>query len=187
MSSLTQLTLPIQGSVLGQAGMLDALQQLSELQSLICMGHIMQTLLVNSVPCSWSLLTKLELHTYGLEPDLIDWSLLEQQCPQLQALAISRAIPLCLTALTSVTCAVWRLQDRFECSRLGHLHVTHRAQPNLLPSTLTSLSLRTINWWEPSAFVVSFIDDHLRSAQSLGHIRLPRLRDPSCSKFCDVC
>ena len=69
---LTHLTLLIQGSVLGQAGMLDALRQLSELQSLLCMGHIMQALLVTSVPCGWLLLTKLELSTHKLKPDPLD-------------------------------------------------------------------------------------------------------------------
>ena len=63
--------------------MLEALRQLSALQSLHCRGTAMQMLLVNSVP-SWPLLTELLLSTFAGAPDL---SLVEQQCPQLQALA----------------------------------------------------------------------------------------------------
>ena len=61
LSSLTDLTLPAQDPVLGQAGMMDALRQLSGLQSLSCLGSDLQTLLAKSVPHSWSLLTKLKL------------------------------------------------------------------------------------------------------------------------------
>ena len=64
LSSLTKLTLRDQDSVLGHAGMLDALRQLSALQCLHCPGDVMQTLLAKSVPCSWSLLTKLQLETF---------------------------------------------------------------------------------------------------------------------------
>ena len=63
----------------------------------------MQTLLVNSVPHSWSLLTKLQVTEYAARD--LSWSLVEQQCPQLQALAMNKAVPLCLTALTSLTCS----------------------------------------------------------------------------------
>ena len=119
--------------------MLGGLRQLSALQSLVCMGSDLQTLLVNSVPRSWSLLIRLDVRG-----DAPDWSLVEQQCPQLQALNISRAPTLCLTALTSLTCNSWEPHDRdcLQCSRLGDLHVMYTANPNLLPSTLTSLSLR---------------------------------------------
>ena len=180
LSSLTQLTLPVQGSVLGQAGMLDALRQLSVLQSLFCLGDDMQTLLVNAVPRSWSLLTQLKLiGNFTSEPDPLEWSLLEQQCPRLQALAVHSAVPLCLTTLTSLTCLDWRPQgsDRFQCSRLGDLHVKCRADPNLLPSTLTSLSLYSNAWWEPSPSVVNVVDDHLRSQQSLVHMCFESLGD----------
>ena len=175
LSSLTQLILPTHDSLLGKAGMLDALRQLSALQSLFCMGHDMQTLLVNSVPRSWSLLTQLELGNLTNEPDPLDWSLVEQQCPQLQALAMHSAVPLTyqgLTALTSLTCQVWYPQDRawIQCSRLGNLYVDHRADPNLLPSTVTSLSLNDTAWQEPSPCVVDTVDDHLRSVQSLVHM-----------------
>ena len=152
LSSLTRLILPYRYSVLGQAGMLDALRQLSGLQSLFCMGPDMQTLLVNLVPCSWSRLTKLQLFsTLRGGEDEPNWSLVEQQCLQLQALNVCDAIPLCLTALTSLTCAFWHPQDRdrFQCSRLVNLHIDYRASPDLLPITLTSLSLHTA-WWEPS-------------------------------------
>ena len=169
-SSLTKLVLPIKHSVLEQAGMLDALRQLSGLQSLACLGDDLQTLLVNSVSRSWSLLTKLKLRNSYFTLDPLDWSL--QQCPQLQALAMNNAVPLCLTALTSLTCQVWCPQDRdcFQCSRLGDLHVlAYKANLNLLPSTLTSLSLHMIPAWGPSPSVV---DDHLRSPQSLVHMCL---------------
>ena len=59
-NALFTLRVNDQDSVLGGAGMLDALRQLSALQSLHCPGDVMQTLLVNSVPRSWSLLTKLQ-------------------------------------------------------------------------------------------------------------------------------
>ena len=186
LSSLTELVLPIKNSVLGQAGMLDALRQLSGLQSLSCLGDDMQTLLVSSVPLSWSLLTKLQLGNYCPKPDPLDWSRVVQQCPQLQALAMNNAVPLCLTALTSLTCQVWCPQDRdcFQCSRLGDLYVYDRANPNLLPSTLTSLSLYATAWREPSPSVVNVVDDRLKCLQSLVHIcfesylwDLSRIRD----------
>ena len=153
LSSLTKLTLhhaaifPIPG--LGEAGMLDALRQLSALQALRCPNDVMQTLLVNSVPRSWSLLTELQfetrvpLSTFRSMRVAPDFSLVEQQCPQLQALATFEADPLCLTALTSLTCHFWlpRDRDQFQCSRLGHLHVLRSANISILPSTLTSLSL----------------------------------------------
>ena len=180
LSSLTRLTLPIQGSVpgegslLGGAGMLDALRQLSALQSLSCMGHVMKTLLVNSVTRSWSLLTKLTVS------GALDWSLVEQQCPQLQALFMDRAGPLCLTALTSLSCAYWEPRDGFQCSRLVDLHVKLRANPSLLPRTMTSLSLHSTAWSEPSPSVVNVVDDHLRSPQSLVHMCFKsQLRNPS--------
>ena len=61
LSSLTHLRLPVRDPALEKAGMLDALRQLPTLQSLFCMGHNMQTLLLHSVPRSWPLLTKLHL------------------------------------------------------------------------------------------------------------------------------
>ena len=106
MSSLTKRTLPTLDSVLGQAGMLDALLQLSGLQSLQCQDNVMQML---SVPRSWSLLTKLQ-HDASITDSVMDqhdalfWSLEERQCPQLQALAVHKATSLRLTALT---CNYW--------------------------------------------------------------------------------
>ena len=143
LSGLTKLTLRDWGSVLREAGMLDALRQPSVLQSLHCSGHILQTLLVNSVPSSWS--TRLETTRQDLG---LGRSHVEQQCPQLQALFMDKAMPLYLTALTSLTCYHWLPQDTdsFQCSRLGHLHVQNNHHPQssfnlgLLPSTLTSLS-----------------------------------------------
>ena len=172
LSRLTELTLPIQGSVLGRAGTLDALRQLSMLQSLSCRGDDLQTLLVNSVSCSLSLLTRLQVirPDSGSGYESLDWSLVEQQCPQLQALATIKAMPLCLTALTSLTCNYWLPQDTdsFQCSRLGHLHVRGLASLNLLPSTLTSLSLDSIS---RSAFMVYYLEDQrLRSQPPLVHI-----------------
>ena len=98
-SGLTKLML-YNRSVLREAGTLDALRQLSVLQSLHCNGGILQMMLINSILSSWSLLTRL----WTLSQDLgQDWSLVEQQCPQLQALYVGTAIPLSLTALTSLT------------------------------------------------------------------------------------
>eukprot|EP00891_Asterochloris_glomerata_P008570 jgi/Astpho2/8570/Aster-05056 len=139
LSGLTKLTLPnlvsMQGAgMLAEAGMLDALQQLSMLRSLCCLGDDMQTLLAHSVPLSWPLLTKLQLGLSARNlvdgrsaPDL---SLVEQQCPQLQALAVHKATWLCLTALTSLTCPYWepRDTDSFQCSQLVHLHTYCHSQ-----------------------------------------------------------
>ena len=63
---MTKLTMPHHVAVQNagmpaEAGMPDALQQLSMLQSLCCLGNDMQTPLVHSVPLSWPLLTKLQL------------------------------------------------------------------------------------------------------------------------------
>eukprot|EP00891_Asterochloris_glomerata_P003282 jgi/Astpho2/3282/Aster-08046 len=128
-----------EAGVLGQAGRLGALRQLSALQTLHCPDDVMQTLLVNAVPRSWSLLTKLQLSkgTFGPLTDGRDarvWSLVEQQCPQLQALAMNHAFPLCLTALTSLTCSDWLHDDTdsFQCTRLGHLHVRWSAKLQVL-------------------------------------------------------
>ena len=167
MSGLTKLMLYGQLSlVLGEAGMLDALRRLSALQSLHCIGDILQTLLVNAVPSSWSLLTRLQINRQDLGPD---WSLVEQQCPQLEALSMGNAVPLCLTALTSLTCTDWLLQDTdsFQCSRLGHLHVqSARWQPpidlRLLPNTLTSLSCAHLKAHNEA--------QHLTGQQPLVHI-----------------
>ena len=52
LSSLTKLTLRDQSSVLGEASMLDALRQLSGLQSLQCLDNTMQMLLINAVPAA---------------------------------------------------------------------------------------------------------------------------------------
>ena len=100
LGSITKLTLPDRVSVadagmLEEAGMLDTLQQLM-LQSLCCLGNDMQMLLVHSVPSSWPLLTKLQLRFPGR--DAPNMSLVEQQCPQLQALAVPQghiAVPDC--------------------------------------------------------------------------------------------
>ena len=147
--------------------MLDALRQLPVLQSLVCLDDDMQTLLVNSVPSSWSLLTKLELSPSASSvTDAPFWSLVERQCPQLQALVTLKATSLCLTALTSLTCSYWepRDTDSIQCSRLGNLHLTYRAKFDLLPSTLTSLSL------PPSPMGFLDQDQYLRGQQSLVHI-----------------
>ena len=173
LSSLTKLMMPAPCSVLDPAGMLDALRQLSGLQSLQCQDNVMQGLLVNSVPRSWSLLTELRLFHGQDAPDPLDWSLVKQQCPQLQALSIDTAVPLCLMALTSLTCLFWSPPDRdsIQCSRLVELHVFWRANLDLLTSTLTSLSLDDVYAWrEPSPSVANIADDHLRSLQSLGHM-----------------
>ena len=165
LSSLTKLMLHSQDLVLGKAGMLDALRQLSLLQSLHCSANVMQMLLVESVPSTWSLLTNLQLRDF--QSVSLNWSLVEQQCPQLQGLAISKAVPLCLTALTSLTRHYWepRDSDSFQCSQLGHLHVPWRVNLNLLPSTLTSLSLHH------SGHSMTHIPDlDLRCQQSLVHI-----------------
>ena len=186
LSSLTRLMLP--GLVLREAGMLDALRQLSALQSLFCLAGVMQTLLDNSVPSSWSLLTKLEVGHVVCQPRSLDWSLVEQQCPQLQALAMRNPVPLCLTALTSLTCQNWQPQDRdcFQCSRLADLHVKDRADPNVLPSTLTSLALYFGALSECYPSVVNMIGDHPNYPQSLVHTHSlvhmsfeSRLRGPS--------
>ena len=93
---------------------------------------------------------------------------MEQQCPQLQALAMNLDFPLCLTALTSLTCQEWLTKDidSFRCSRLGHLHVLYTAKLKLLPSTLSSLSLESIR----GVFVGNIEDQHLRSQRCLMHI-----------------
>ena len=160
LSSLTKLTLYNQDSELKEAGVLDALRQLSGLQSLRCLDSVVQMLLVDSVPGSWSLLTRLEVDNSYLEPVSVDGSLVGQQCPQLQALAMNN-FRLCLTALTSLTCKYWKPEDRdhFQYSRLVDLHVHRRCNPNLLPSTLTSLSLHSSKWWEFST--VNIVDGHL--------------------------
>ena len=173
LSSLTKLTLRDRDS---DAGMLNTLRQLSALQSLHCQGNAMQTLLVNSIPHSWSLLTGLHISRFAAAMDL---SLVEQQCPQLQALALYEAIPLrhvVLTALTSLTCQCWLPQDTdsFQCSRLGHLHVEHSAKLSMLPSTLTSLSLNYDVAW-PNNY-----GERPRSQLPLVHIRYsPLLKDLS--------
>ena len=173
LSSLTKLTLGNRDSPLGAAGMLDALRQLSALQSLHCLADVMQTLLVSSVPSSWPLLARLQIirpeRESGYDENNVIWSLVEQQCPQLQALAMNKAVPLCLTALTSLTCTRWepRDTDSFQCSQLGHLHVRGAANLNLLPSMLTSLSLDSI-WQSP--VTLDLQDQHMRSQQSLVHI-----------------
>ena len=140
LSSLTKLVLHYR-PVLGEAGTLDALRQLSALQSLRCVGDILQTLLVSSVPSSWSLLTRLETTRQDLGPN---WSRVEQQCAQLDALSLDKSLPLCLMALTSLTCHDWLPQDTdsFECPQLGHFHMQQQSSFDLglLPSTLTSLS-----------------------------------------------
>ena len=167
MSSVTRLNLPVLASVRGKPGMLDALRQLSALQSLLCVGTDMQTVLVNSVPRSWSLLTRLQVirPEWGPGNKSVDWPLVEQQIPQLQALDTLRGVPLCLTALT---CRNWPQDiDSFKCSRLGHLHVRGLVSANLLPSTLTSLSLDSIG---KSAVLGNLQIQHLRSQQSLVHI-----------------
>ena len=179
LSGITKLTLPRRYSVqdaglLAEAGLLDALRQLSMLQSLCCLGDGMQTLLVHSVPLSWPLLTQLQLclpahHSvdWRSAPDL---SLLEQQCPQLQALAVHRATSLCLAALTSLTCPYWEPQDTdsFQCSQLADLHVRTAANLDPLPSTLTSLSLDPSPRW--FWVLANLQDQHLSRQQSLVHI-----------------
>ena len=55
----------------------------------------------------------------------------------------------------------------FQCSRLGHLHVRGPASANLLPSTLTSLTMDSIG---KSAVMGDVQDQHLRSQPSLVHI-----------------
>ena len=175
LSSLTKLVLHSQDSVLREAGMLDALRQLSLLQSLHCSASVMQLLLVNSVPSSWSLLTKLAVSSY-FEPVPLDKSLVGQQCPQLQALDMNN-YPLCLTALTSLTCNYWQPRDRdhFQYSRLVDLHVRRRVDPSLMPSTLTSLSVHSSAWWQ-----FSDLDDDLTCPQSLVHMSFKsKLWDPS--------
>ena len=104
------------------------------------------------------------------------WSLVGQQCPQLQALAMDMACPLCLTALTSLTCNHWLPQDthsiqcsqlaKLQCSQLVDLHVQMGPIPKLLPSTITSLSLNPVP--QRPLFVANLQDQHLRS---LVHIR----------------
>ena len=181
LSRLTKLTLGNKDSVLGEAGMLDALRQLSGLQSLHCPGDVMQTLLVNSVPCSWSLLTELQLQTSTSRGDVPDMSLVEQQCPQLQALSMEKASLLCLTALTSLTCQLWRPQagDSIQCPQLANLHVQLAGVSNLLPSTITSLTLGTLTLDRPM-FMANLEDQHLRSQRSVVHIRfLSHLMDIS--------
>ena len=174
LSSLTKLTLRDQNLLLVGPSMLDALRQLSGLQSLQCLDNAMQMLLINSVPRSWSRLTELQLTLSASPvmdaPNATFWSLVEQQCPQLQALAMHQATALSLTALTSLTCQYWRLQDSdsFQCSQLAHLHVRLEADLTLLPSTLTSLALDSSPWLPPT--MASFQDQHLRSQQSLVHI-----------------
>ncbi len=171
LSSLTKLTLPTRFPVLREAGMLDSLRQLSALQSLCCCSDDMQTLLVHSVPRSWPLLTQLQI-TASHVMDAPDLSLVEQQCPQLQALAVHKVTSLCLTALTSLTCTYWLSQDSFQCSQLAHLHVRIGADINLLPSTITSLSLephrRPYLGMYPG--MGNLRDQHLRSQLSLVHI-----------------
>eukprot|EP00891_Asterochloris_glomerata_P003698 jgi/Astpho2/3698/Aster-04887 len=145
LSSLTKLTLFNRDSVLGEAGKLDALRQLSALQSLDCQGDVMQTLLAKSVPRSWSLLTELQLCTFRAP----DWSLVEQQCPQLQALATHEAIPLCLTALTSLTSHFWLPQhtDSFQCSRLSHLHGFPKVQAECAVQATQGASIEAALLW----------------------------------------
>ena len=168
LSSLTKLTLRNRDSPLGAAGMLDALRQLSALQSLHCLASAMRMLLVNSVPSSWPLLTTLQLRDFICEPQPLNWSLVEQQCPQLQELTMYEAVPLCLTALTSLTCHHWepRDTDSLQCSRLGHLHVLWSLDLKVLPSTLTSLSLHH-GGRHPLHHIP---DQHLSSQQCLVHI-----------------
>ena len=170
LSGLTKLELGNRDSPLGAAGMLDALRQLSALQSLHCLASAMRMLLVNAVPSSWSLLTILQLTDYVDQPESLNWYLVEQRCPQLQALAMHETIPLCLTALTSLTCNYWEPQDTdsFQCSQLAHLHVKLRANLNLLPSTLTGLSLTSFPRLPP--VMADLQHQHLRSQQSLVHI-----------------
>ena len=126
-----------------------------------------------------------------------DWSLVEQQCPQLQALAMDMAVPLYLTALTSLTCQFWLPQhtDSFQCSRLGHFCVLEGADLRLLPGALTSLSLHSVRG-RPY-----FAMPNLPSQQSLVHICFfhicggvassnpgPCASHSHCaSHFCDVC
>ena len=167
LSNLTKLTLR---SVLRDARMLDALRQLSGLQSLHCSAGVLQRLLINSVPSSWPLLTELLLSTYIDVLKAQDWSLVEQQCPKLQALAMHKATPLCLTALTTLTCRSWHPPDRdsFQCSQLARLHVRMGADLNLLPSTLTSLSLSSFPGLPP--VMTNLQDQHLSSQQSLVRI-----------------
>ena len=172
LSSLTKLALRNQDSALGESGMLDALRQLSVLQSLCCPGGVMQRLLVNSVPSSWPLLTNLQviMPAWGLDNNL-KWSLVEQQCPQLQALALTNIgivdDQLCLTALTSLTCHYWLADGTgsIQCSQLGHLVVQGSIDLVALPSTLTSLFVCKL-----SRFLVHPPDLHLRGQQSLVHI-----------------
>ena len=179
LSSLTKLMLPSHDPVLESAGMLHVLRQLSLLQSLNCLADIMQTLLEDSVPRSWPLLTELQrgkaVGTMMDACDSPDWSLVEQQCPQLQALAMDNAIPLCLTALTSLTCQYWLPQHTgsFQCAQLRRLHVLWEADLSLLPSALTSLSLSSVRG-RPFAVMRNLQRDlqhqHLRSQQFLVHI-----------------
>ena len=76
-------------------------------------------------------------------------------------------VPLCLAALTSLTCN-WVLEDTdsIQCTRLGHLHLLFAANLNPLPSTLTSLSLKCIQW----QFAHDNEDHLLKSQQFLVHI-----------------
>ena len=92
-------------------------------------------------------------------------------CPQLQALAMHQARSLCLTALTSLTCAYWEPRDlsSFQCSQLAHLHVLMGAHFDLLPSTLISLSLDSML---PVLVMVNLQGQHLRSQLSLLRICL---------------
>ena len=137
MSSLTRLLLSHNSGLYGarvlkRAGMLDALRQLPVLLSLICLDDDMQTLLVNSVPGSWSLLTELELSPSASSvTDAPFWSLVERQCPQLQALAMYEATSLCLTALTSLTCNHWEPQDTDSFQALGWATSMCYTEPNL--------------------------------------------------------
>ena len=206
MNGVTKLTLPNRGfcqdvGLLGQAGMLDALQQLSMLQSLCCLEDDMQTLLVHSVPLSWPLLTKLQLglsagNSAG-ERSAPDWSLVVQQSPQLQALDTLKAVPLCLTALTSLTCNYWLPQDTdsFQCSRLGHLHVRGLASANLLPSTLTSLTLNYIGKFVYLRSPRSAPEKPAVTGAHLFHVPVGEsftdpmscVRHSRCPEFCDVC
>ena len=103
-------------------------------------------------------------------PAALFWSLVEHQWPQLQALAMHEASPLGLTALTSLTCQYWRPEDidSFQCSQLANLQVRQEADLNLLPSTLTKLSLDSFTGLP--LVVANLHHQHLRSQQSLVHI-----------------
>ena len=170
LSGLTRLTLGNLSRWLAHA---HKLRQLSALHPLQYRGGVMQSLLLNAIPHSWTLLTELQLVPSS---GATDWSLVEQQCPQVQGLAMDMAISLSLTALTSLTCQRWLPHDTdsFQCSRLGHLHVECSAKLSMLPSTLTSLSLNYAVAWP------NYYGDPMRSQQSLVHIcYLPLLKDLS--------